>query len=87
MIVKVKMENDVCMSVLYKPVLRKLHFELTDFISCAKSVIWFHFSVLSYLGLHLMMIINMFVLYIFGIKCSFMFIDVAFMCFMESESD
>ena len=33
-----------------------------------------------------MLIINMFVLYIFGIKCSFMFIDIAFMCFMESES-
>ena len=30
--------------VLYKPVMRKFHFELTDFISWARSAIWFHFG-------------------------------------------
>ena len=34
-----------------------------------------------------MIINNMFVLYTFGIKCSFMFIDIALICCMESESD
>ena len=58
----------------------KLHFELTDFINSIRAVIWCNLGVFLQMGLHLIMMIKMFVLYIFIIKCSLMLVCGAMHC-------